>query len=208
MLKRAVLLVALAFMLTSAGGDPDRYDIVLTHEGFGERFWVAPYERTLSPGVGWTDGDRDGYRCAYGFLMRNGVAIGRFTAVAIPGAATYASVKDRYMVEGERYYDGTLAAADAPKELNDCPQASQSYEPFFGDERPTIHFRQGSRVILETRDYDNLQELLPGVTFQQVERTNKGIDVVAYYETLPIFGFYYDVLPGVRNVNLTSDIAA
>ena len=206
-MKRAVLLVALALMLTSAGGDPDRYDIVLTHEGFGERFWVAPYERTLSHGVGWTDGDRDGYRCAYGHLLRNGVPIGRFTFVAIPGAATYASVKDRYMVEGSRYYDGTVAAADAPKELNDCPQTSQSYEPFTGDKRPTIRFRQGSSVTLETRDYKTT-EALPGVTFQQVSRTNKQIVVVAYYQTLPIYAVYYDVLPGVRNVNLTSDIAA
>lgn len=206
-MKRAVLLVALALMLTSAGGDPDRYDIVLTHEGFGERFWVAPYERTLSPGVGWTDGDRMGYRCAYGHLLRNGQPVGRFTFVAIPDAATYASVKDRYMDEGARFYDGTVNPNPEIKELRDCPQTSQSYEPFTGDERPTIRFRQGSSVTLETRNYKTT-EALSGVTFQQVSRTNKQIVVVAYFNTLPIYAIYYDVLPGVRNVNLTSDIAA
>lgn len=209
-MKRQVYAAALALMLmllSAAGGDPDRYDIVLTNEGAQQRFWVAPYLRTLSPGVGWTDGDRDGYRCAYGFLLRNGQPVGRFTFIRIPQAATYAAVKDAYMVEGERYYDGTVAAVDAPKELGDCPQSTVAYEPFTGDVRPTIRFRQGSRVILETRDY-KATEALSGVTFQQVARSNKWITVVAYYDTLPIYAIYYDVMPGVQNVNLTSDIAA
>lgn len=188
-----------------AAGDADHFDTVLTHEGFAERFWIAPYKRTLSPGVGWADGDRDGYRCMYGFLMRNGVPVGRFTFIRIPGAATYAAVKDNGMVEGSRFYDGTVAPADAPKELQDCPQTSESYELFTGDDRPTIRFRQGSSKVLETRDY-KLTEVLPGVTFQQFSRTNKRIVVVAYFDELPIYGIYYDIMPGVQNVNLTSDI--
>lgn len=209
-MKRAFLFVALVLILivpTAAQADPDGYDIVLTHEGFGERFWIAPYDRTISPGVGWTDGDRKGYRCAYGFLMRNGVAVGRFTFVAIPDAATYAAVKDNGMVEGSRFYDGTVAPPGSPKELRDCPEAVGSYAPFDGDERPTIRFRRGT-TTLETRSYVNLQELLPGVTFQQVSRTNKRIGVVAYFDGLPIYEIYYDVMPGVQNINLTSDIAA
>lgn len=208
-MKTRLLFFALVLVFivpAAAQADPDRYDIVLTNEGARERFWIAPYQRALSPGVGWTDGDRDGYRCAYGFLLRNGVPIIRFTFIRIPDAATYAAVKDFNMVEGSRYYDGSVAPLGSPKELGDCPQSTQGYEPSTGDQRPTIRMRRGT-TVLETRDYKTL-ELLPGVTFQQVERTNKRIAVVAYFNTLPIYAIYYDVLPGVQNINLTSDIAA
>lgn len=197
-MKRLLSLIALVLMLSlpvSALTAEDSFDILLINTETRTAMWVAPYDRTLSPGVGWTDGDRAGYRCAYMFLLRNGRPVGRATFIRIDGAAAYTMVNDDRMQEGARYFDGTLAPADAPKELKQCPQATEAYEPYHGpDQRPVITFEAKlGGAVLETRDYRNTIAG-PGVTFRQVLDTPSRATVVGYQDGLPAVVVYYDRL--------------
>lgn len=204
----ALVAVGLFLGLSLPVAASDDYTIILSNSQTGARWWDAPYLRVLSPGVGWTDGDRSGYRCAYGFLYRDNrrgqqTMIGRFTFSRIDGAADYARVNDKGMAEGIRYYDGTLDRNDAGgRELGDCPSANASYEPFAGNQLPTIRFVQNGQT-LETRDYKALV-VGEGITFQQVSKSESRIGVVAYHNGLPVIEIYYDSL--VRSVTLTSDL--
>lgn len=212
----ALLLVLLAMPAVGQVDDresnqPDHFSILLIDALAGELWWEADYLRTLSPGIGWTDGDRSGYRCAYMFLYKVGrrgrlQMIGRATFIRVEGAADYGKVNDRYMDEGIRYFDGSLdptnGTANDIKELGDCPQASSGYEPFDGSQLPTIRFMNGNQV-LETRDYKAVVAA-EGITFQQVSKSDASIGVVAYDNGLPVIEVYYDSL--VRGVTLTSDI--
>lgn len=154
--------------------------------------WVAPYFRSLpyASNTGWVDGDRTAYRCAYGFLEWDGNIVGRVTFTRIPEADSYSMVNDRYMVEGTRWYDGTLDTADL-SQLNDCPFPSEAYDLAVADERPTVTFRAVSGELLEVRRYSHL---LPGpdVTFAVVNSSPVRVTVVAYAEGLPFMVVYYD----------------
>ena len=68
----------------------------------------------------WEDGDREGYKCVYGFMYEkhpnpfgifgNNPREGKFIAQAVvarPSGAGYGKVNDTYMEEAERYFDGT-----------------------------------------------------------------------------------------------------
>lgn len=187
-----VALVAALFLVAlPVSADPDRYDIMVNADGV--RAWTAEYERTLSDGVGWTDGDRVAYRCAYGFLMDDGVVVGRVTFTRIQAASSYAAISDQYMLEGARHYDGTPAVLTGGPQLNECPAPSESYTSFSGDQRPIITFNTSGCEVLETRNYQNL-EPGAGITFQQTESTDDRVTVVAYKNSLPFVVVYYDAL--------------
>lgn len=168
--------------------------------GNSEPWWDAPYFRDLpfTTGAGWTDGDRAGYRCMYAFLLYQGEVVGRVTFTRVPAADSYAAVKDKFMVEGERYYDGTLAPENAPKELGECPWPVADYAPATGsDQRPTITYSTTSGSVLEVRNYKNTVAL-NGITFRQVESTPQRVTVVAYKDNLPAIVIYYEsMVPGV-----------
>lgn len=197
-MRRLALLVVALLALTAtpalAQTAADQFDIMLINTETRTAMWVAGYDRTLSPGVGWDDGDRAGYRCAYMFLMRNGQPVGRATFIRIDGAAAYTMVNDERMVEGHRYFDGTLAGPDAPMELKECPFTEQPYEPYFGpDQRPVITYNQKRGAVLETRNYLNTVAG-PGVTFRQVASTQQGVTVIGYQDGQPAVAVYYESL--------------
>jgi hypothetical protein len=162
-------------------------------------WWDANYFRSLTyaPSTGWTDGDRSGYRCFYAFLMNQGQAVGRVTFTRVPGADSYAMVNDKYMQEGVRYYDGTLAPAGAPNELGECPTPMADYTPFTGPgQKPTVTYTLNGQ-LLEVRNYKTLATNT-GLTFQQVASTDDQVTVVAYFNNLPVIVVYYESLvPGL-----------
>lgn len=171
----------------------------VTENGPNEQWWDAPYFRDLpfSPSTGWTDGDRSGYRCFYAFLMNQGQVVGRVTFTRVPEAASYASINDRYMAEGVRYYNGALAPAGAPRELGECPGPSTAYEPATGsDQRPTVTYTLNG-MLLEVRNYKKTV-VGAGITFRQVESTDSRVTVIAYKDNLPVIAIYYEsMVPGL-----------
>lgn len=137
-----------------------KFDILLTggDNPATRQWWDAPYVRDLFavgisqvPGVGWTDGDRAGYKCAYMFLYQNGDEndiIGRVTFTRVAG---YANVGDQYMREFARAYDGGLDYTSQAE----CPGPTTAYESWDGaDYRPQIFYMQGGQ-LLENRSYTN-----------------------------------------------------
>jgi hypothetical protein len=187
------------------------------------QWWDAPYVRDLHafgisqvPGVGWTDGDRAGYKCAYMFLFQNGNEddiIGRVTFTRIGG---YAQINDRYMAEFVRAYDG---GTDYTSQA-ECPGSSVPYEAWNGqDYRPRIFYTEGGQ-LLENRSYTNTSgdAISAGVLkFGEYERittpfTDTGgisscddyctvysrVTVVAYFDDgsgfYPAVAIYYDSL--------------
>ncbi len=138
----------------------ERFDIMLdaTLDGVRTELWVAPYFRNLPYtnefDVGWIDGDRVGYGCAYMFLEADGRIVGRVTFTHASEAGAYTFINDRFMIEGVRYYDGRVATGGFAQ-LNDCPDSDQAYGPAGGpDERPLIYYTQ-SGELLENRSYTN-----------------------------------------------------
>ena len=171
----------------------------ITPSGKSEWMWDANYFRNLpyASGTGWTDGDRDGYGCVYAFLTHQGQVVGRVTFTRVLEAASYAWINDTAMVEGSRYYDGTVAGPHAPKELNDCPEPMQDYTPLTGPgQLPTVTYSLGGS-LLEVRNYKTLSHA-DSVTFQQVDSTDQRVTVVAYLDSLPAFVVYYEsMVPGL-----------
>jgi hypothetical protein len=124
--------------------------------------------------------------------------VGRVTFTRVPAADSYAAIKDAFMVEGARYYDGTLAPGNAPKELGECPRTVVDYAPAtVSDQRPTITYSTTSGSLLEVRNYKNTV-VGAGITFGQVESTPQRVTVVAYKDNLPAIAIYYEsMVPGV-----------
>jgi hypothetical protein len=168
--------------------------------GQAEFWWDANYFRSLpySPSTGWTDGDRAGYRCFYAFLLQNNQVVGRVTFTTVEAATSYAMVNDKYMEEGVRYYDGSLAPPNGPRELGQCPEPTQDYTAGTGsDQRPTITYSTTGGALLEVRNYKPLA-VGAGITFQQTESTDQRVTVVAYKDNLPVIVIYYEsMVPGV-----------
>lgn len=178
----------------------------VTENGPNRFWWDAKYMRSLPYGLvtSWTDGDRAGYRCLYGFLTLDGVPVGRVTFMRVEGAADYGMVNDSKMEEGARYYDGTLAPSGAPQELGQCPEPDVAYQPYTGpDQRPTITYSTPSGQLLEVRNYKTLYAG-PGITFQQTESSSGQITVVAYEFGNPVIVVYYESISS--NVVMGSDM--
>lgn len=201
------------------------YTILLSNFDTGEKWWDAPYRAFLPSGAGWIDGDRTAYNCAYGFLIDDGWVVGRFTFARVPGVS-YAKVSDRFMPEGNYYYDASPTPyidddshgqAYPPRWCADS-LVSQEYEP---DTRPgqtpVVEFHNRGRVI-ETRDYRDVEVLTPGLKFHLVEVTGPFLSddgegrvvevtsrttVVAYFDDLPVIVVYYD---GIGTGFVTAEI--
>lgn len=210
-----------------------KFDIILLADN-GE-LWTAPYYRTLpyatNRTVGWVDGDRVGYGCAYMFLqdLDTGVNLARVTFQLVPHPETaYGLVNDKFMAEGVRYFNGTTPSTPR-RQLNDCPAVSQNYEPYTGpDVRPQVWFVENDD-LLENRSYTTTTGswIAQGrVKFQEVERIitpftvtapNSGqstvyqrVTVLANFDRpsdttsdfLPTIVVYYDTLvPGIDIAN-------
>lgn len=84
----------------------------------------------------WVAGDREGYRCGYAFMYdqhpnpfgmfsepRPAEFIARATIVR-PDGTGYGKLNDRYMDEGVRYYDGSIANEGGAEISEDCQQTS------------------------------------------------------------------------------------
>lgn len=180
---------------------------------------------TLDAPAGWVDGDRKGYSCGYAFLAYRGFIVGRVTYSRIdpPDATPYTVVLDKFMVEGERNYDGTLNTYNVPAgggERQPAPGRScpfpleNGYGPLVGDPgpKPTVTFQHGPHTI-EIRDFadpadsDNVG---PGHEFKIVSESDTRIEVIAYQDGTPVLAIYYDlmttaIIPGTEHpVNLFS----
>jgi hypothetical protein len=179
--------------------------------------YFAPYERSLSPGVGWTDGDRIGYTCAFTFLVRDGAYVGQIGFVRLP-QADYVVVNDAGMREGGesipddelRGWGGMLRPPPPPKTVTKaelCPPVLESYETPVGPigPLPNIQFVEGLRV-LETRSYANAAAQQSGRgtpwVFQIVQASNTRVTVIAYQNRVPEVAIYYEsISPAVQLVS-------
>lgn len=181
----------------------ERFDILL--RGLGgtapEFWWDAPYYRNLpyAPNTGWTDGERHRYICAYMFLMHNGEVVGRTTFTNVPDANSYSQINDKFMLEAQRYFDGTVAAPgqvelfnrDDPDDPLNCPPPDLAYEEYLGpDRRPQIAYIHDGTPI-EFRTYASLITS-PRIKFQVVSVSPQRVTVVAYVDNLPTIVIYYD----------------
>jgi hypothetical protein len=147
--------------LKATGG----YQITASNAETGVIWWTTPYLGTnlpYLPGSQWVAGDREGYRCGYGFVMgADGSIDGRFAFVRPPDQA-YAKVNDTYMAEGQRYLDGTpytgggmeISDEDCTNVLSpiDYEGACRSV-----DERPRVAYFDGSGQVLDIRDYTHTE---------------------------------------------------
>lgn len=186
-MKRWLLAIAVLFLLTGATAG-DTFYIMTADGNTGEPYWTAPYDRTLGPRTGWTDGDRQAYRCAYMFLLHRGRVVGRVTFTR---AAGYAIVNDKYMISAARNFEGVVNTDPNIRQFDDCPAPDIAYEPYSGpDERPIIEYVLRG-TVLETRDY-RTTVAGPGVTFRLVESTRDRATVVGYKDGLPVIVVYYD----------------
>ena len=192
---------------TTVGSPTSPMDRFITRlMGGTEVWWEATYLRTLpfTPGVGWVDGDRAAYRCMYGFLQQDNRVVGRVTFMAVEEAASYTMVNDKYMEEGVRFYDGSVAPLGGPIELGQCPHPSQDYAALTGPgQLPTINFSTVGGSLLEVRNYKTLA-VADGVVFQQTESTDQRVTVVAYFDNLPTIVVYYESM--VSDVIMSSDL--
>lgn len=196
--------LCLALIATPAAAQErdDTFYIMLGDGDTGQVYWIAPYDRTLDSRTGWTDGDRQAYRCAYMFLLHRGRVVGRVTFTRAEGAG-YAAINDKYMASAARNFEGIVNTDPNIKQFDDCPAPSLAYEPYTGpDERPVVTYeRRGS--VLETRDYTTTVAG-EGVKFQQIEATEDRVTIVAYKDNLPVVVVYYDSM--VDSVDMRSTL--
>lgn len=185
--------------------------------GGSTQYWSAPYlySTPYVPNTGWLAGDRVAYNCAYAFLQHNGTIVGRVTFHRIAGASSYAQIVDKFMSEGQRFYDGSLTPISGEgNEYRDCPSVSQSYETVVTpDERPKVVYWSGATnaalgVAIEIRDYLTVQPSLPNITFDLVDvistpfqittltsgvqTVNSRVAVLAREAGVPFAVVYYD----------------
>jgi hypothetical protein len=218
----------LALVLFSGGALADHIshdEFVIGVHADQENALHAPYDRHLTqyhPTVGWVDGDREAYNCAYMFLIRDSEnpsseVLGRVTFKTIDEAAAYTVVNDRFMEEGVRRYDGTYDPGSG--QFNYCRRLdTEAYEPLEGDPGvPRIEFSDAaSGQTLEVRDYTRAstqqgqqgtwccgEVAETGPAFKIVSATPDQVTVVGYKDRLPFIAVYYDRMS--PNIRLTSN---
>jgi hypothetical protein len=177
--------------------------ISATNLDTGVNWWNAPYLGTNLPytsGAKWIDGDREGYGCAYGFIEDpSGEIDGRFTFVRPPDA-TYAQVNDKWMDEGQRFYDGTLVEPSQGSEITSesCSGESLSNVDYdtacngVVDNRPRIGFFDEKGQILDIRDYSNTKA--NNVIFSLFSFNGSRATVIACEDGVVGMVVYYDTL--------------
>ena len=163
----------------------------------------------------WVPGDREGYRCAYGFMYDKhpapfglqvdrqpgeGHFIARFSIVR-PTGQGYGKVNDRYMEEGQRYYDGTIANEGGMEISEDCQLAA--LEPGFDYDNYVPHGPDDIRVglfradgeIADVRDFTDAAVLVPGhFEFVSLENGRAQIVFILGATNKVSHVFYYDTL--------------
>ncbi|MGQ0670421.1 MAG: hypothetical protein ACT4PO_12220 [Actinomycetota bacterium] len=198
----SLLLGALIPLSASAIEDLERpaWDIFLVSNQ--QRVGTFGYVRNLPSGAHWLDGDRWGYSCAYMFLARPEepkTPVFRVTFRQVAAAAAYTAVRDKFMAEGQRFFDGT-PNPNAPHQISG-PEACLGlypvvpYEPLTGDPgpRPVLTISDaGSGTVLETRDYTAQQA--PGVEYEIESATPDLVVVVGYQGGVPVFAIYYEIM--------------
>lgn len=182
--------------LKAAGG----YSITASNAETGTVWWSTPYLGTNLPylsGSKWIAGDREGYRCAYGFVMgADGSIDGRFAFVRPPDQA-YAKLNDTYMDEGQRYLDGTpYTGGGAEISEEDCTNVLSpiDYEGACRpvDERPRVAFFDGGGNVLDIRDYTHTEG--NNVNFNLHGFNGSRATVIACEDGLVGMIVYYDAL--------------
>jgi hypothetical protein len=172
---------------------------------------VAPYARHLTSGAGWTDGDREGYGCAFMHLIEKGdglnpVSVGRVTFKLPKDAAGYAAIVDKFMDEGERNVGGSLEPVkDVENEKDDHAKvggcAGLNLNPSYGNLVgarglvPILEFLGPGGRVLETRSYVK-RAASPGHLFKIAKASSQRIVVVGYQDRVPVIAIYYDALNG------------
>lgn len=161
----------------------------------------------------WVSGDREGYRCAYGFMYdqhpnpfgvfsepRPAEFIARFSIVR-PTGQGYGKVNDTYMEEGQRYYDGTVANEGGMEISEDCQQAAlepgfdyDGYVPHGPDDIRVGLFRSDG-AIADIRDFTDVNVLVPGhFEFVSLEDGRAQIVFVLGANNKVSHVFYYDTM--------------
>jgi hypothetical protein len=165
-----------------------------------------PYDMSLTqfdPDAGWVEGDRVAYRCAYTFLVEDGAIVARVTFTRPPQASEYVRLNDKFMHEGERYYDGSWAGVpQIPEE--ECPTPGERYRKLKGrvGPRPLIIFSAADGHTLEIRDYSKIKRNRR-TEFKIRSATPDRVTVVAYRDRRPVMVVYYDRLSDA--ITLTSN---
>ena len=166
----------------------------------------------------WVPGDREGYRCAYGFMYdkhpnpfgmfgddpRPAEFISRFTIVR-PEGQGYGKVNDAFMEEGQRYYDGKVAL-EAGSELSDPAEASDcqsealddfdydSYAPQ-GPDQIRVGLFRGDGEIADIRDFTQTELNVSGhFEFIGLEDGRATIVFILGATNQVSHVFYYDTL--------------
>lgn len=176
---------------------------MLSNATTGTVWWTAEYWG--DSGLPYTDGatsiagDREGYRCGYGFYTDGSGwdIVGRYSFVRPPDQ-TYAKVNDTYMDEGERYLDGSLWLGQEGNEIpdEDCTDVLSDID-YDGacrpvDERPRIGFFDSLGRVIDIRDYTNTNA--NGVTFNLHSVTDDRVTVLACEDGLVGLVIYYDTM--------------
>lgn len=160
----------------------------------------------------WVPGDREGYACAYAFMydrhpnpfghpdiVREGTFIARATVVRPPEAG-YGKVNDRYMEEGERYYDGTHSSEGQEIPSESCP--GEALDPFdyagyqpHGPDQIRIGLLKPDGQVADIRDFTNV--LVGDVGhFEFLGVTDDRATVLFILEGKVSHVIYYDALNG------------
>lgn len=164
----------------------------------------------------WVAGDREGYRCAYGFMYDKhpapfghdnvvrqpgeGKFIARFSVVR-PEGNSYGRVNDRYMDEGVRYYDGTIANEGGAELSEECQAAAldptfdyENYVPQ-GPDQIRIGLFRADGEIADVRDFTQVALNNPGhFEFIGLENGRAQVVFVLGVNNKVSHVFYYDVL--------------
>lgn len=163
----------------------------------------------------WVAGDREGYRCAYSFMYdqhpnplnslptpREGHFIARATVVR-PLEAGYGRVNDKYMDEGQRYYDGTVHTGPGAEIIDeDCQKTA--LDPDFDYANYVPHGPDAIRVglfkadgqIADVRDFTHPQVATAPTSHYEYVGTKDGrVTVVYVVDGLGVSHVvYYDAL--------------
>ena len=184
--------------------DGGGYDIMAINAATGTLWWTAAYwgdnGLPYTDGATWIHGDREGYRCGYGFVTGpDGDTIqGRFAFVRPPDQA-YGKVNDKYMNEGERYLDGSLYTGGGMEITEENCIDVRSPIDYTGacrdvDERPRVAFFDAAGNVLDIRDYSNTSA--NNVVFNLHSFDGERVTMIACEDGLLGMIVYYDALYG------------
>lgn len=190
----AALIGALALPSAPAQAGQQGFTIIASAEGMKAKFDYLASLPSLGIASGWVAGDRVGYGCAYAFLRSGNKVVGRVTFLRIE----YVKVNDKRMDEGARWYNGARYTG-SHRQLNDCPESSESYVEATGpiDPTPVVTFSDAATgAVLEVRDFAAVEQSGDGEPwlFQVVSAGPRRVTIVAYESGEPILAIYYDRL--------------